>query len=88
MPKKSDLPLETITINVVAGDKDILKRFYPPPVGHTVAIRALIHEHVKTLLEEENRETAHERPSLDADQLNELLTKHGGVRNRDDDAEC
>ena len=55
MPRKSPVPLELVTLNLVKGDREVLERFYPKPVGYQMAIRALVNQHVKALLERESR---------------------------------
>lgn len=56
MPRKSDQPLVTVTLNLVEGDREVLERFFPKPIGYQLIVRTLVHDFVKGLLEQESRQ--------------------------------
>lgn len=54
MPKKLELPIEKKTLNLYAGDAEILEQYYPV-IGWSVAVRQLVHIHAKKLIERASR---------------------------------
>lgn len=84
MPKQTDLPLETISIRLYEGDKDVLRQFYPE-IGYNAAIRELVHKHVAKLRERLNRQQGYQsdaafNSTLD---INALLGTGTGGSNAD-----
>lgn len=55
MPPKSRLPLEKVTLNLVAGDKETLELFHPAK-GWSVGARGYIHDICKQLREMDSQE--------------------------------
>lgn len=52
--RKSNDPLEKVTLNLVEGDKDILAAFHPD-LGWSVACREVIKRYCATLRSEEQK---------------------------------
>lgn len=55
MPREPKVVLEKVTLNLVAGDRDILAAFNPAS-GWSVAARNLIHRHCELLREKDSQE--------------------------------
>lgn len=67
MPKTTDRPLENVALRLYAGDKEVLKRFYPE-IGYNAAIREIVTKHVAKLKELESRKgTSANVPAIDID---------------------
>lgn len=64
MPKKSDIPLQTVTLNLVKGDREILQEFYPHH-SYQVVTRLLVRRHCKRLLERANEQGVDNRGSTE-----------------------
>lgn len=56
MPKKLDHELESVHLKLFLGDKEILQRYYPKPIGYNAAVRALIRAHCRMLEESTSRQ--------------------------------
>lgn len=67
MPKKSELPLTKKTLNFFDGDCETIADAYPM-IGHSMAIRQLVHVHAKKLRERASRSgtQAHDRAEIAA----------------------
>jgi len=76
-------------MNFVEGDRQILERFYPKPVGYQIAARTIIHAHCKELLELESRQgvIGNVRPTISPERLNELLGNSGSSGSDDSERE-
>ncbi len=55
MPPKVKSPLEKVTLNLFAGDKDTLQSFFPAK-GYSVALRELINNICRRLRESDSQE--------------------------------
>ena len=66
MKRKSDRPLQKVTLNVYRGDWDSLKDLHPE-IGPSLALREILHAHVEGIKEQVAR-TA-QLPTIDPAQL-------------------
>lgn len=67
MPRKVEKPLDKHLISFFSGDIATLKEFYAQ-IGHTAAVRLLVHNHCNKLRERVNRQgAANVRPNLELD---------------------
>lgn len=60
MPKKSDKPLTTVTLNLITGDRETLTEFYPGQ-SYQLVVRMLVHRHVTRLRERANQQGVEDR---------------------------
>lgn len=49
MKRRSDIPLQKVTLNLFEGDMSVLQEHYPR-IGGSIAVRALVRKHVNELL--------------------------------------
>jgi hypothetical protein len=47
--RRSDIPLQKVTLNLFDGDMSVLQEHYPR-IGGSIAVRALVRKHVNELL--------------------------------------
>lgn len=55
MPRESGVALQKVTLNLTAGDKDILASYYSV-MGWSVAARKIIHRYCEVLREKDSQE--------------------------------
>jgi len=64
MPREKGIDLEKVTLNLCAGDKDMLASYYSV-MGWSVAARKIIHRFCEVLRETDSQEVQTEIGSLD-----------------------
>ena len=66
MPKPKGALLEKVTLNLYAGDKETLRKFWHAK-GWSVAAREIIHNACKRLEELDSQEVISDGPEIDID---------------------
>ena len=66
MAKKSEVPLQKVTLNLELGDKDTLTTFHPVK-GWSVAAREVIHRYCDILRERDSQDIQSSGLPLDVD---------------------